>query len=165
MQFQVPQFIETEDKLVGPLTLRQFVYVGVGAGASALLYFMLQTWLWFILTVLILGGAAALAFVKVNGRPFAKVLSAAFHFYWQPQAYVWKAEHHALPQQKTPERAGGGRLEAIAQGMALHKAWTAVQTGQKESDKQFVEQKMSQRYQIFRERSGDRNAARRVDYR
>ena len=34
MQFQVPQFIETEDKVVGPLTLRQFMYIA-GAGAAS----------------------------------------------------------------------------------------------------------------------------------
>ena len=70
MQFQVPQFIETEDKIVGPFTLRQFMYVaGAGLG-SAILYFTVATWLWFILTIILLGGAIGVAFVKVRGAPW-----------------------------------------------------------------------------------------------
>ena len=38
MQFQVPQFIEVEDKIFGPLTFKQFVYVLGGAGACYLLW-------------------------------------------------------------------------------------------------------------------------------
>ncbi|TSC61742.1 MAG: SsrA-binding protein, partial [Parcubacteria group bacterium Athens0416_74] len=32
MQFQVPQFIEVEDKIVGPLTFKQFVFIAGGLG-------------------------------------------------------------------------------------------------------------------------------------
>src|SRR3990172_12458701 len=38
MQFQVPQFIEIEDKIFGPLTFKQFIYVAGGAGACYLLW-------------------------------------------------------------------------------------------------------------------------------
>ena len=48
MQFQVPQFIETEDKIVGPLTLRQFLYIGAAGLLSFLLFFVLKIWFWFI---------------------------------------------------------------------------------------------------------------------
>ena len=59
MQFQVPQFIETEDKIVGPFTLRQFIYVaGAGLG-SVILYFSVATWLWLILTSSSLAGRLA----------------------------------------------------------------------------------------------------------
>ena len=37
MQYQVPQFIETEDKVVGPFSLRQFAYVGAAATKSVVL--------------------------------------------------------------------------------------------------------------------------------
>jgi PrgI family protein len=166
MQFQVPQFIETEDKIVGPLSLRQFIYVGIGIGISALLYFVLQTWLWIILSVLFVGGAVAIAFVKVEGRPLAKVILSAAHFYWNPQTYVWQPEH--------PVVAKGRRAREVisvpplrkkaAIGEALHKHWEDLQAG-KMSDRQFEENKMSERYQIFRKLAGDRQAARRVDYR
>lgn len=168
MQFQVPQFIETEDKIVGPLSLRQFLYVGAGAGLAGMLYFMLQTWLWAIFAVVLVGGAVAIAFVKIQGRPLARVILSAFNFYWNPQTYVWQPEHpRPLKGGVAQEKSGGGgfSLEKIAAGMALHKSWENLQTGERMSDKQFAEEKLSGRYQIFQKMAGDRQAARRVDYR
>jgi hypothetical protein len=167
MQFQVPQFIETEDKIVGPLSLRQFFYVGVGAGITGLLYFVLQTWIWVIFAVILIGGSIAIAFVKIQGRPLARVILSAFNFYWRPQTYVWQPEHPQLESAKKPERAskGGISFEKIAAGMALRKSWAELQTGEKMSAKQFTENKMYGRYQIFQKTTGERQAARRVDYR
>ena len=172
MQYQVPQFIQTEDKLVGPLSLRQFIYVGIAGGISALMYFLLQPAIWAILSIFVVGIAGAVAFVKIQGRPLSKIIVAAFNFYWKPQTYVWQPEHAVRAREKTsPVKEGGGRLQAIASGMALHKTWEAVQTGssatdgEKTSDKQFLEQQMEKRYQIFQRPAGDRDAARRVDYR
>ncbi len=169
MQFQVPQFIDTEDKVVGPFSLRQFLYIGAGGLISAVFYFFVQTWLFIIAALVIMGVAVAIAFVKVNGRPFVKILSSAFDFYWKPQSYIWKPEAAAVPAaQKPVPQESGISLEAIASGMALHKSWENLQTGTpvtKTSDRQFVEKKMVERYQIFAKASGDRQAARRVDYR
>jgi hypothetical protein len=162
MQFQVPQFIETEDKVVGPLTIRQFIYIAVAAGVCAILYFMLAVWLWVILSIIIMGLAAALAFVKIDGRPFVNVFLSAFNFYWKPQIYLWQSEQH---QMKKDDFHPGSALEDIATGLALHKSWEGLQTGTKTSDTQFLQKKMAERYQIFQRPTGDRNAARRVDYR
>ncbi|MFM2424198.1 MAG: hypothetical protein RLZZ70_589, partial [Candidatus Parcubacteria bacterium] len=38
MQFEVPQFIEIEDKIFGPLTWKQFLYVGGGLSMTAVLF-------------------------------------------------------------------------------------------------------------------------------
>jgi len=178
MQFQVPQFIETEDKIVGPLSLRQFIIVGAGIGLCGLLYFILQTTLWVILAIIIMAGAISIAFVKVEGRPLPKVILSAFNFYWNPQTYVWQPEHAPLPRrEKEPPKSKGKSLalsdiftraparKQIAEGSSLHKSWQSVQTGEKMSARQFTEQKMYARYQIFQKAAGDRAAARRVDYR
>ncbi len=173
MQFQVPQFIQTEDKVVGPFTLRQFAYVGVAGGICGILYFMLQPWLWIITTIILVGIAITIGFVKIEGRPLQKIILSAFSYYWNPQTFVWQPEHPKSQAQKEkaaePAQAQKSRLMAIAEGMALHKSWAAVQTGapleHKKSDRQFIEQKMAQRYQIFKRNAGDRAAARRVDYR
>ncbi len=165
MQFQVPQFIETEDKIVGPFTLRQFMYIA-GAGAlSAILYFTVAVWLWFILTVILLGGAIAVAFVKIEGRPLANVILSAFGFYWKPQTYIWKSvEQPAVaPQHEAKEE--GISLEKIITGAALHQRWEKLQTGEKIPETKAVPQKMTVRYQIFQRVSGAREAAKRVDYR
>jgi len=183
MQFQVPQFIETEDKIVGPLSLKQFIIVGAGVLLSALLYFVLQTVIWVIFAILIMAAAISIAFLKIEGRPFTNVILSAFNFYWNPQTYVWQPEHPTLPKlQPEPEPKKGPKKsplfdavvrakaalpsrQEVAVGSALHKSWQGVQTGEMMSDKQFTEQKMYGRYEIFRKTEGDRQAARRVDYR
>jgi hypothetical protein len=172
MQYQVPQFIDTEDKVVGPFSLRQFAYVGVAVLISAIAFFFLQMWLFLIIALVLVGGSLALSFVKINGRPLIKVATAAFYYYWKPQMYVWKAEHPVATASRRPPAAAVRELppiQMIAQGNSLHKSWENLQTGTPEtkemSARQFVEKKMAERYQIFQRDSGDRMAARRVDYR
>jgi len=172
MQYQVPQFIDTEDKVVGPFSIRQFAYVGVACLVSAIFYFMVSTWLFVIIAIILIGGSLALSFVKIEGRSLAVVLMSAVNFYWKPQTYIWQAEHPTIKTKAEPAKQAGLSLEdmiaKVAQGTTLHKSWENVQTGalgEKTSSWQFLEKKMNERYQIFRKTSGDRNAARRIDYR
>ncbi len=169
MQFQVPQFIETEDKVVGPLSIRQFIYIGAAAVASGMCYFLLQTWLFVIFAILLLGGAFAVSFVKIEGRVLIDVITSAANFYWKPQTYIWKPDHTPAALRRPEEQQGMSALESILAESPLHKTWENLQTGspevQKNSDKQFLEGKMAERYQIFQRKTGDRDAARRIDYR
>ncbi len=166
MQFQVPQFIETEDKIIGPFTIRQFIYVAAGGAFSFFLYFTVQTWLWAFLSIFILGGTAALALVKVGGRPLVHAALSAVRFYWQPQTYIWKPETAAPPPKKPEEaKAGETAIERIVSGLALRSTWQKLQTGTKISSEQFREKPQRQKFQIFQKITGERQAARRVDYR
>jgi hypothetical protein len=165
VQFQVPQFIETEDKIVGPISIRQFIYLVVAAGISIILYFSVQPWLWIILSLPLLGFGAAMAFVKVNGRPFSKFLFAGLSYYWKPQTYVWQPDQPKLP--KTAEavkESVGFSVEKLFAGMALKKAWGTVQVGQQAPEAKPV-QEGKERYQIFHKITGEHEAAKRVDYR
>ena len=170
MQFQVPQFIEVEDKIVGPLSLKQFAYFGGTIGVSLLLYFILNTWLWFVLSVLFVSSGAALAFIKINGRPLPRVAFAAFHFYWQPQKYVWQPENPTLQKdESTLESMFGDKfsLESIVRGLALKSAWTQVQVGGSASVEKAKAgtRRLKEKYEVFRAISGERRASKRVDYR
>lgn len=158
MQFQVPQFIETEDKVVGPLTIRQFIYVAGGAAICAILYFTVTPWLWVILSIFVMGAVVALAFIKINGRPVINLALAAFGFYWKPQIYLWQSEQRQMRKEDHP--GIGAAIENIAAGLALHKSWENLQTSGQISNIQ-----MTERYQVFRKQSGERRAAKRVDYR
>jgi hypothetical protein len=166
MQFQVPQFIETEDKVVGPLSLRQFMYVAAAGVGSAVLYFTVASWLWLLLTIVLLGVAASIAFIKIGGRPLSNVMLSALGFYWKPQTYIWKSEEAPqMTRQASDVEEGGISLENIITGAALHKRWENLQTGQKAPETKAIENKMNVRYQIFQRMSGAREAAKRVDYR
>lgn len=89
-QYQVPQFIDVEDKVVGPMTLRQFFIVAGGIGISVLLFIMLRLAFAIVLSVPIVTFAFALAFIKINGMPFWRYLMAAVGFAARPQEYFWR---------------------------------------------------------------------------
>lgn len=106
MEYQVPQFIEVEDKIFGPLSLKQFIYVagGVGICVVALLYLPLILG---ILVALPVGAfTAALAFYKVNNKSFVEVLEAALTYYTGGRLYLWKK------QDATPAVGPGAPSEA-----------------------------------------------------
>ncbi len=84
MQFNVPQF-ETEDKLFGPFTVAQFLYVASTLIVSFFLFPILETWFWFTISAILIGGSLILALVKIGGRPMAIFLLAAAHYLWEPK--------------------------------------------------------------------------------
>jgi hypothetical protein len=97
MNFILPQFIDMETKVIGPLTLKQFIYLGAGAGVSLFLY-MLSTsnpkgfplMACFAIILLIMLVAFALAFVKVNGITLPVLIKHSFLFNLAPKIYIWK---------------------------------------------------------------------------
>lgn len=91
MRFQVPQFIEVEDKIFGPLTLKQFIYLAGGCGLSFVIYiFVNNLFLSLIPILVILAVSATLAFYKINNRPFINVMESAFKYFFGGKLYIWK---------------------------------------------------------------------------
>ena len=102
MRFQVPQFIEVEDKIFGPLTIKQFIYMTGGAGLSFMIYLFLDSiFLAFIPVVIIMGISSALAFFKINNKPFINVVESAFHYYFSNKLYIWKKQPTNKPVTNT----------------------------------------------------------------
>ncbi len=99
MEYQVPQFIEVEDKIFGPLTLKQFIYLagGVGVAVALALYLPLIVGLLIGLPFAALG--LALAFYKVNGKPFLDIVEAGFYYYLNRRLYLW---HKEAPKAEAP---------------------------------------------------------------
>lgn len=100
MQFQIPQFIEVEDKIFGPLTLKQFLFLAGGAAAIFLLYASLPLFLVIFLAPPIGLFAAALAFYKIHGQPFVKVTENALRHFTKNKIYTWKKIEKAAPKIK-----------------------------------------------------------------
>jgi len=97
MRFQVPQFIEIESKIFGPLTFKQFIYLAGGAGLSFLFYAFLPFFIAVIFIAPVGAFAAALAFYKVHNRPFIKVTESAFRYFTAPKIYIWRKEKIQQP--------------------------------------------------------------------
>jgi hypothetical protein len=89
-QYQVPQFIEVEDKIFGPLTLKQFIYLAGGGGLALLCFTLLPLLLALPLAGIAVGIGAAFAFYKVNGRPLIVATEHAFSYILGNKLYLWK---------------------------------------------------------------------------
>src|SRR5580693_1602748 len=110
MQFQVPQFIEVEDKIFGPLTFKQFIYILGGIGAAYLAWRLLPLFIAGPVILAVAGAAASLAFLEYNGRPFILSVENAFYFLIHPKLYLWNNERRAKKTiaQKTQDIAKVG---------------------------------------------------------
>ena len=89
MQFQVPQFIEVEDKIFGPLTFKQFVYIGGGLGACYILWRVLPLLIAGPIIIAVAALTAGLAFFQFNGRPLIMGLENGFFFFIRSKLYLW----------------------------------------------------------------------------
>ena len=92
MDYQVPQFIEVEDKIFGPLTLKQFIYLAGGIGICVVIFLYLPLLLAIIIAAPIAGLSGALAFYKVNNKDFTQILGAGLAYYTKNHLYLWKKE-------------------------------------------------------------------------
>ncbi|MBX4195794.1 PrgI family protein [Candidatus Parcubacteria bacterium] len=111
MRFQVPQFIEVEDKIFGPLTFKQFIYVAGGGGIVAVLFTFLPKFLAFLIAIPVAMLAAGLAFYKVNDRPFALLVEDFFKFHTGSKLYIWKKTDNKKPE--GPLISGDKPLEQV----------------------------------------------------
>lgn len=98
MEAKVPQRIDMEDKVIGPLTLVQFFYLLFGG----LIIYILNSWttgtpfrIFFYIIAIPLGLLSlALAFVKIQDRPFIFFLGALVRYMQRPRQRYWaKGEH------------------------------------------------------------------------
>jgi len=93
MQFQVPQFIEIEDKIFARLTLKQFLYLVGGLGASVAIYIYIPVPIVSVVLIIpVVVFSLALAFYKVNNRPFIDIVQSFFYYYIAGKLYLWKKE-------------------------------------------------------------------------
>ena len=103
MQFEVPQFIEIEDKIFGPFTWRQFLYLGGGGGMCVVLLLTLPLYISIVPIILIGTLTGALAFYPVNNRPFSHFLEAMYNHYRRDRLYLWQQKREIVyKEQFTP---------------------------------------------------------------
>ncbi len=96
MRFEVPQFIEIEDKIFGPFTWKQFVYLMGGVGIGVVLFIVAPFIIFVIIGLPIAGIAILLAFYPVNNRPFSIFLESLVAFYTGTKMYHWHRHQEAV---------------------------------------------------------------------
>ena len=106
MRFQVPQFIEVEDKIFGPLTLKQFLYLAGSLGMAFVVYSLIgNIYISIFLIIPIVGLGLGLAFYKINNKPFIFVLEAAVKYYVGEKLYIWRKKEKEVVAKKVAEES------------------------------------------------------------
>ena len=121
MQYQVPQFIDVEDKIFGPLTLKQFVYLAGGGGLAFLLWRVLPSFLSFPIGGLILALSAGLAFLKINNKPFIVMIEAALSYVVRTKLYLWDAQRKKKEKKKKTTSAQQSESEVVVPSLSENK--------------------------------------------
>lgn len=181
MQFQIPQFIEIEDKIAGPFSLRQLLYVVAGGGVSFVAFTLLPFFAALVIAVIALGGTLSLALVKVNGQPLPRIAFAAAGFFWKPRLYLWKREvkERVIELPEFAEvKAKPVPEEHIVDQRNMLKKFTAQMpainklSGDLNTTKNPIPQRektvpavVAERFATFRKQTGEREVAKRVDFR
>jgi hypothetical protein len=110
MQFKVPQFLEIEDKIFGPFTFKEFIYLAGGAGLCFVL-FKLLGFLWGAIPILVIGGfSLALTFYRPNNKPFIFMIESSLKYFSQNKLYIWKKQ---IDKNKATEQSTGSKKENI----------------------------------------------------
>jgi hypothetical protein len=95
MRHEVPQFIDIEDKIFGPLTFKQAIYLAGSAGAAFVIYyglgklpFSIPTLIKVVVATPPMALGVALAFVKINKRPFIYFMESGFYYLINSKRYI-----------------------------------------------------------------------------
>lgn len=92
-QFVVPQFISVENKIFGPVTVRQFLILLVAGGLIFVFNRLFELYLFAALTLIVGGAALIVAFVKVRGQTFHYFFLNFVVYLRKPTMRIWNKTH------------------------------------------------------------------------
>ena len=92
LRFQVPQFIETETKIVGPFTIKQFLWLGGGGAVLVVFYMLLPKIIFFVVALPVSAVFVAFAYVKIDNISLFNYAVYALSFALNPKRYLFKKE-------------------------------------------------------------------------
>jgi hypothetical protein len=106
MLFNVPQYIDIEDKVVGPLTAKQLGWLGAAGVIMVVLWTMLDFAAFIIASIFVLAIFGSLAFYKPYNQPLVNLISSGIFFIVRPKVYVWKRipENIRTPKKVQPKK-------------------------------------------------------------
>lgn len=103
-QFTVPQFIDVESKIIGPITTRQFLIFLAAAIIIGISYSLFDFSLFLTVAVIVVAVASVFAFLKINGRPFHFFVLNFVQTLSRPRLRVWNHRLEFIDKEaKAPE--------------------------------------------------------------
>ncbi len=92
MRFQIPQFIETETKIVGPLTWKQFIWVALGVGLLLISFRFLTGFFLVFSSIIIITVFGAMAFLRIEEMTLLEYLINALSYALGPKKYFFRKD-------------------------------------------------------------------------
>lgn len=93
LQYNIPQFIDSEDKIIGPVTIRQMAYLAIGTVIIGFLWMYKPNVVFFFLLAVPIGlFCLAFAFFKINGLNFEVMISNIISFVSKPTLMLWSRQ-------------------------------------------------------------------------
>ena len=90
MIFNIPQFIDIEDKIVGPLTAKQLGWLAAAGVCMLVAWTMLDMSAFIMVAIPLVLFFGGMAFYRPNGQPLTSLISAIFVFFMKPKLYIWR---------------------------------------------------------------------------
>jgi hypothetical protein len=144
-QYKVPQNVEAEDKIIGPLTLKQFIYTIIGLGFGLVTWFLGRLFLPFY----IVGAIPTILFLMLGlyqrqDQPFDALFLAIMSYFVKPRERIWLKEpiaevfkievpKPAVEDPNVDPRQVYGELEKLSQ-IVDTRGWSAKQPEVQEPD-------------------------------
>lgn len=95
-QFTVPQFIDVEDKIIGPVTTRQFIIMLAGFLLMGIAYKFFDFSLFITVALILFVVCGTLAFAKINGRPFHFFILNVIQTLKRPNLRIWNKKNSSI---------------------------------------------------------------------
>ena len=139
---------------------------------SFILFFIVNLGFWIIITVFMVSFGVGFAFIKYNGRPLYVITLLALKFAWKPKMFLWKRslteQVYNIPTGR-PEAKGG---PSVFPGFSkISQLWQNLTTSKNPIPKREKPSnvgrasEIQEQYQVYKKISGEKETAKRVDYR
>ncbi len=121
-QFVVPQFIDVEDKIFGPITTRQFLILLSAGGIIFLAFKFFDLALFGIVTFFVGGLALVFAFYKPNGQLFHYFVLNIIQTNRKPKLRIWKKDPSKEELEYLRKLGTEEKMEAVSRKKEVRRA-------------------------------------------
>ncbi len=149
-QFSVPQFTEVEDKIIGPLTLKQFIIILIGGAIIFVLYRAIPGFLFILPCLPVAGLTLIMAFYRYNERPLEDLALGALGFIADPRVYIFnKQSAPPSEQKKVPVKITKEATAALSpeERFSRLQKLTYILDQENKAEEEMIKQKMRNRGQ------------------
>lgn len=160
MQYQIPQFIELEDKIIGPLTLKQFGYLAIGFFICFGSFFIFIFKIWLGISVITIFISLIFAFFSFNGRPFMDMITSYIKYARKPHKIKKSTllELDLLKESIKPDSISDLNISFTTSKQPIKNEASFIKT--------FINilEEKKDRYEIIKKITGEKEIAENIDY-